>query len=57
MFQKELYIGIPNVTVWQLLQKRLCLKVYTVKLFLKHHALPEHCLFTASLSLTFATTR
>jgi hypothetical protein len=28
MFQKEIYSGIPNVTVWQMLQKRLHLKAY-----------------------------
>jgi hypothetical protein len=28
MFQKELYNGIPNVTVWQMLGKRLHLKAY-----------------------------
>jgi hypothetical protein len=28
MFQKELYSGVPNVTVWRVLRKRLHLKVY-----------------------------
>jgi hypothetical protein len=27
-FKKELYSGIPNVTLWQVLRKRLYLKVY-----------------------------
>jgi hypothetical protein len=27
-FQKELYNGIPNVTVWRVLRKRLHLKAY-----------------------------
>jgi hypothetical protein len=30
VFQKELYNGIPNVTVCQVLQKHLHLKVYKV---------------------------
>jgi hypothetical protein len=29
MFQKELYNGIPNVTVWRMLRKRLYLGVQT----------------------------
>jgi hypothetical protein len=28
VFKKELYNGIPNVTVWRVLRKRLRLKVY-----------------------------
>jgi hypothetical protein len=28
VFQKELYNGIPNVTVWRVLRKRLHLKAY-----------------------------
>jgi hypothetical protein len=28
MFQKQLYSGIPNVTVWRVLRKRLYLKAY-----------------------------
>jgi hypothetical protein len=30
MFQKELYNDIPNITVWQALQKRLHFKAYNL---------------------------
>jgi hypothetical protein len=45
-FKKGLYKGIPKVTVWRVLRKRLHLKAYKrsiilhLKLFLKHPALP-----------------
>jgi hypothetical protein len=35
VFQKQLYNGIPNVTVWRVLRKRLHLKAY--KLFIVKH--------------------
>jgi hypothetical protein len=32
MFQKELYSGVPNVTVWRVLRKRLHLKAYKLSI-------------------------
>jgi hypothetical protein len=32
VFKKELYNGIPNVTVWRVLRRRLHLKVYKVSI-------------------------
>jgi hypothetical protein len=32
VFQKELYNGIPNVTVWRALRKRLHLKEYKLSI-------------------------
>jgi hypothetical protein len=32
VFQKELYSGIPNVTVWSVLRKRLHLKAYKLSI-------------------------
>jgi hypothetical protein len=32
MFQKELYNGIPNVTVWRVLRKHLHLKAYKLSI-------------------------
>jgi hypothetical protein len=32
VFQKELYNGIPNVTVWRVLRKRLHVKVYKLSI-------------------------
>jgi hypothetical protein len=32
MFQKELYNGIANVTVWRVLRKRLHLKAYKLSI-------------------------
>jgi hypothetical protein len=32
VFQKELYHGIPNVTVWRVLQKLLHLKEYKLSI-------------------------
>jgi hypothetical protein len=32
VFPKELYNGIPNVTVWGLLRKSLYLKAYTLSI-------------------------
>jgi hypothetical protein len=32
MFQKELYNGITNITVWQVLGKRLHLKAYKLSI-------------------------
>jgi hypothetical protein len=32
MFQKELYNDIPNITVWQVLRKRLHLKAYNLSI-------------------------
>jgi hypothetical protein len=32
-FKKERYNGIPNVTVWQVLRKYLCLKAYKLSIF------------------------
>jgi hypothetical protein len=51
MFQKELYNGTPNVTVWRVLRKRLHVEAYKLSIvqgteyhrrgyFLKHPAVP-----------------
>jgi hypothetical protein len=32
VFQKEIYNGIPNVTVWRVSQKRLHLKAYKLSI-------------------------
>jgi hypothetical protein len=45
---KELYNGIPNVTVWRALRKRLHLKVY--KLFIVQH-LEATCIFVVPKKL------
>jgi hypothetical protein len=36
VFQKELYYGIPNVTVWRVLRKRFALKGVQTEALLKH---------------------
>jgi hypothetical protein len=63
MFKKELYNGVPNITVWKLLRKRLYLGTYKlsivqhsniwnsiVKRFLKHPALPTEATMNRSYS-------
>jgi hypothetical protein len=32
MFRKELYNGIPNVTVWRMLRKHLRIKAYKLSI-------------------------
>jgi hypothetical protein len=42
VFQKELHNGIPTVTVWRLLRKRLYLKVYKLSIVQRLGHMPRH---------------
>jgi hypothetical protein len=47
VFKKELYNGIPNVTLWRVLQKRLRSKAYEMSIikgfeYISHFQFPDH---------------